>query len=151
MSNKRVKGEQLYMFMEVGGKWTPVGCSTDCSLSMSADATEISRKGQGAWRCFRPGQKQWSLDCAGFYFDGELPTNFIAGAESVGQQIRVAMSVLEPSLVDMGVNLSTVAPNTSHTIVGDAIITNCEYSGSKGGLATYRVSMQGSGEIKPIM
>jgi predicted secreted protein len=91
------------------------------------------------------------MDCAGFYFDGELPTNFMAGREAIGQQIRVAMSVLEASLVDMGVNLSTVTPNASHTIVGDAIITNCEYSGSRGGLATYRISMQGSGELTPIL
>ena len=151
MSNKRVKGEQLYMFIEKDAKWQPIGCSTDCSLALSAEVIEVSKKGQGGWRCFRPGQKQWSMDCAGFYFDGVLPTNFIAGAEAVGTEIRVAMTVLEKTLVEVGIDLNTVAPNSTHTIVGDAIITACSYSGSRGGLSTYRLSVQGSGELAPIL
>lgn len=151
MSNKRVKGEQLYMFIEHGNAWQPIGCSTDCSLNLTAEAIEVSKKGQGGWRRFRPGTKQWNMDCAGFYMESVLPTNFVVGVNAIGQTIRVAMSVLESSLVEAGINLSAVTPNDTHTVVGDAVITSCEYSGSRGGLSTYRISVQGSGELIPIL
>lgn len=147
----KIKGEQLYMFMKTNDKWQPIGCSTDCSLNLSAEPIEISKRGIGAWRCFRAGSKSWGMDCAGFYFDSVLPTNFIQGADMVGSIIRVAMSVLEKSIIEAGVDLQTIAPHQTHTLVGDALITSCEYSGSRGGMATYKITVQGSGALTPII
>lgn len=146
MSINRTKGEQLYMFLN----GSPIGCSTDCSLSLSADAIETSRRGQGAWRTFRPGLKTWSMDCSGFYFDGPTPTSFMRGASAIGTKVRVAMSVLERNLVEAGIDLSSVQPSATHTLTGDAVITTCEYSGSKSGMAVYKLSFQGTGPIAPM-
>lgn len=146
----RTKGEQLYMFMGNGDNLSPIGCSTDCSLSLSSDAIETSRRGQGSWRTFRAGLKSWSMDCSGFYFDGPTPTSFMKGREAIGTIVKVAITVLEKNLVEAGIDLSAVKPSPSHTLVGDAVVKNCEYSGSKSGIAVYKIRFQGSGPLNPI-
>lgn len=147
MSNKRVRGEQLYMFL--GADYKPVGCSTDCALNASVDTIEVASS--GAWRNFRPGKKTWSMDCSGFYLDDPtLPTNFLQGIKQVGTTVRVAMTVLASELSAAGLDIANLSPDTTHTIVGDAIITNCNYDGDRGGLATYSISFQGTGELKKI-
>ena len=129
---------------------SPIGCSTDCSLNLSADAIETSKRGQGAWRTYRPGQKAWSMDCAGFYFEGATPTSFMKGREAVGTVVTVAISVLDRKLVEAGIDLSTVQPSSTHTLVGEAVVTDCSYSGSRGGMATYSISFKGSGSLDPL-
>lgn len=149
MSTK-IKGEQLYMFMGSPDALSPIGCSTDCSLKLSADAIETSKRGQGAWRTYRPGQKAWSMDCAGFYFEGATPTSFMKGREAVGTVVTVAISVLERKLVEAGIDLFSVKPSSTHTLVGEAVVTDCSYSGSRGGMATYSISFKGSGSLDPL-
>lgn len=145
MSNNKAKGEQLYLFMND----RPVGCSTECSVDFSAETIEVAAT--GGWRCFRPGHKAWSMGCSGFYFDDtELPTNFIKGSQAIGTKVTVAMTVLARELVEAGIDLGSVTPDVVHTIVGEAIVTDCRYAGARGSLATYSIQLQGSGEINPI-
>lgn len=144
MSNK-VKGEQLYMFIDN----RPVGCSTECSADFNAATIEVAAA--GGWSCFRAGRKAWTMSCSGFYFDdAELPTNFIKGSQAIGTTVTVAMTALGRALVEGGVDIEVVTPDAIHTIVGEAIITDCQYSGARGSLATYSIQLQGSGEIKPV-
>lgn len=145
----KIKGNQLYMFMDSGEGLAPIACSTDCEVSFSADAIEVSAT--GAWKCFRAGRKSWSMNCSGLYVEsGNHPTNFVGGAKAIGTKVTVAMSVLERTLVEMGIDISTVAPRAEHTLAGPAIIKNCRYTGSRNGMATYAVDFQGAGEIAPM-
>ena len=139
------------MFMGSAEALTPIGCSTDCSLDLSAEAIEKSKRGQGGWRTFRPGQKSWTMDCAGFYFEtAVVPSGFMGGRQALGTMVKVAITVLARELVEAGIDLSTVKPSATHTLIGDAIVTNCAYAGSQGGLATYKISFTGSGELSPL-
>lgn len=146
----RIKGEQLYLFAGQEAL-LPVGASTDCSVSMSADTVEVSARGQGRWRRFRPGKKTWGVSCGGFYFDQEgVPTSLVAGSRLVGEVVKVAISVLARKLVEAGFDLEDVQPDAELTLVGEAIVTSCGYSGSVGSLATYSISLQGSGSLDQI-
>lgn len=140
----------MYMFLVSGETFTPIGCSTSCSLDLSADAIEKSKRGQGSWRTYRPGRKAWSMSCSGFYFDHAAPTNFMRGREAVGTEVTVAITVLARELVEAGIDLSTATPSASHTLVGQAVIADCQYSGGKGSIATYSIKFAGSGSIDPI-
>lgn len=146
----RVKGEQLYLFTGQDAL-LPVGASTDCSVSMSAETIEVSARGQGRWRKFRPGKKTWGISCGGFYFDQDgVPSSLVTGARLVGEVVKVAVSVLARSLVEAGFSLEELQPDTELTLVGEAVVTSCEYSGSVGSLATYSISLQGSGSLDQI-
>lgn len=144
MSNK-VRGEQLYLFLN----GHPVGCSTECSINFNASLVEVAAA--GGWSCFRSGKKVWSIGCSGFYFDDtELPANFVKGAQAVGTKVTVAMTVLARALIEQGINLDSITPDALHTVVGEAIIKDCQYTGQRGSLATYSIQLQGTGAIKNI-
>lgn len=146
----RIKGEQLYLFAGQGAL-LPVGASTDCSVSMSAETVEVSARGQGRWRRFRPGKKTWNINCGGFYFDQEgVPTSLVGGSRMVGEVVKVAISILPAELAAAGFDLTDIQPNKEMTLAGEAIVTSCEYSGSVGSLATYSISLQGSGSLDQI-
>lgn len=146
----RIKGDQLYAFAELDGELKAIGCSTDCSLSLSAEAVEVSGRGYGQWRRYRPGRKSWEMTCSGFYADrGTSPTSMMGGAVAIGTMVRVAMTVLAASLVDAGIDPDTVNVDGTATLVGEAVVTQCTYSGSKGGVATYSVTFTGSGALGP--
>lgn len=147
----RIKGEQLYLFAGRGALF-PVGASTDCSLNMSADTVEVSVRGQGRWRRFRPSKKMWTISCGGFYFDQEgVPTSIPEGARIIGEEVSVAISVLAAELATAGFDLGDIQPDKEMTFVGEAIVTKCDYSGSVGSLATYSLAVQGSGMLAQIV
>lgn len=150
-SKKRVRGERLYMFMNLGAGMIPVGASTDCSLAMSSSPIEVSKRGQGRWRAFRAGKCQWSMAVNGFYVEKKtgIPDNILSAASAIGTKVGVAMSILSENIVALGIDLGTITPST-HTLMGEAFITDCEYTGSKGGFATYKIALQGSGELTPV-
>ncbi len=141
---KRVKGRQLYVFAD----GYPIICSTDCNLSISASTLETS-SAKGARR-FRAGKKSWSMNCAGFYVkSAAIPANIVQGVLAVGSTVRVAMTALAREFADAGIDIATISPDATHTIVGEAIITSCQYVGRRSGLATYSIAFQGSGKIAP--
>lgn len=147
----RIKGEQLYVFIASAGAFLPMGASTDCSLRLTAALVEVNSKGQGLWRRYRVSQKGWEINCSGFYLEQmAVPNSMLEGVKLHGMTCRVAISILAKELVDAGVNIESVTPDRTATLVGDAIITDCEYSGSRGSISTYSVSLQGTGSLEQI-
>lgn len=147
----KVKGEQLYVFIAPDGEFLPIGASTDCSLSLSAATVEVASKGQGKWRKFRASRKDWRISCSGFYLEQVgVPNSMLQGAKLQGENCRVAISVLAKELSNKGFDLGDISPDAVKTLVGDAIITECDYSGSNGSIATYSISFQGNGALLSI-
>ena len=146
---KRIKGGQLYLFMGEGlSDIYPVGASTDCSITLSAGAVEVSSRGGGSWRKYRLGKKEWSAKCGGFYFEQEgVPSSLPQGVKLIGHEVKVALSVMPAELMSAGVVLETLTPNEAMLVTGSAIVISCEYSGSVGGIATYTIALQGTGEL----
>lgn len=141
----RIRGEQLYIFSgESAGNTTPIGCSTDCVLSLTHSPVELCRKGGG--RRLRAGYISWSVSCNGMYAYGNN-TSMLRLANMIGQPISVVVSILQRELADAGVDLSMLTPEEEVSVVGTAILTSADYAGSKGGIATYAVSYAGSGEL----
>lgn len=146
----RIKGDQLYAFAELDGELKAVGGSTDFSLSLSAEVVKLGGRGRGGWTRYRPGLKSWEMTCSGFYADrGTSPTSMMGGVVSIGTTVRVAATVLAASLVEAGIDPDTVAVDGTATLVGEAVVSKCVYSGTKGGLATYNVTFTGSGALAP--
>lgn len=149
--SKRIKGEQLYVFLSNSGAFLPIGASTDCSLRFNASLVEVASKNGGAWSRFRVSKKGWDISCSGFYFEQtSVPNSMVEGANMLGSTCRIAISVLGKEAVEAGVNIGSLSPDTETTLVGDAVISSCEYSGSKGSIATYSITLQGTGPLEPI-
>lgn len=145
----RVKGEQLYVFIGEYPATKPLGASTDCSISLSAEVIEISPKGK--WRRFRTWKKGWSVEASGFFLErASVPTNTNDALASLGEEVVAVFSVLSRDVVDAGIKLNAPEPDIYTSLRGKAILTRADFSGSRGGIATYNITLQGSGELKPL-
>lgn len=134
---KRIRGEQLFVF--AGDDYAPLGASTDCAFYAESSPVEVCSRRHRARR-YRSGKVSWRMTCSGFYTFGRARLD-------VGQPISVAMSVLGKERVLDGVDYDTLAPNGQATLKGTAIITECEVAGSRGGVTTYRITFQGTGDV----
>lgn len=134
---KNIRGEQLLVF--AGENYTPVGASTDCGISFECTTVEVCAKAP-RFRRYRKGKISWSVGCSGFYF-------FSSKILSVGQPIKLALAVLQRELINEGVGDNILTQAGEAMLKGEAIITDVEVAGSVGGIATYRISFQGSGEV----
>lgn len=142
---RRVKGRQLYVFAD----GYPLISSTNCTLSISAGTLELSSV--NGCRRFRAGKKTWSIDCSGFYVrESTTPVNVLQGVLAIGATVRVVMTALARELADAGIDTDSLSPDGTHTMVGDAVITNCRYAGKRGEIATYAISFLGSGALLPV-
>lgn len=133
----------MYAFTGSADNLTPIGCSTDCSLDLSADVVSGSRRGNVRQR--RAGQKSWNVSCRGWIAGGGI----LSVAEKIGQPISVAFTVLQKDLVDAGVQLEDVSPDDEATLVGRAIVTNVSYNGGQS-LATAEIAFSGSGSLNEL-
>ena len=68
------------------------------------------------------------------------------GPQVVGDDL---LGVLCRPRDDAGIDPDTVNVDGTATLVGEAVVTQCTYSGSKGGVATYSVTFTGSGALGP--
>ena len=136
-----IRGQQLYIFTGALDSLTPIGCSTDCSLELTAATVAGARRGNA--RRQRAGLKSWGVSCLGFVAEGG---NFSA-LNKIGQPITVATTVLREELIKLGVQASSLSPDEVITLVGRAIVTNVRYKGSHSSLATAEIVFTGSGEL----
>jgi len=142
MATKKIRGKQLYLFLND----EPLGWSSDCSINLSAGVVEISPL--NGWARFRAGRKSWTVDASGFYMLASVPpTNVVSGARMIGRKVKIAATVLKSDSLVLLDGVEAISPNKTHLIVGDAIVTKCRYSGSVGGFATYSIELQGSDAI----
>lgn len=143
----RIKGEQMYLFSgELGAELRPIALSTDCALTLNAEAVEVARTSP-AGRKFRKGLRSWGIDCSNL----TSLVGFDKLAVEVGQPITVAITLLQKEVVDAGVDLSGIKPDKTVTLVGQSIITNVSVSGAKAQISAYRMSFVGNGQIGALV
>ena len=91
----RIKGEQMYLFSgELGAELHPIALSTDCALTLNAEAVEVARTSP-AVRKFRKGLQSWGIDCSNL----TSLVGFDKLAVEVGQPITVAITLLQKEVV----------------------------------------------------
>ena len=143
----RIRGEQMYLFSgELGAELRPIALSTDCALTLNAEAVEVARTSP-AVRKFRKGLLSWSIDCSNL----TSLVGFDKLAVEVGQPITVAITPLQKEVVDAGVKLDGVKPDKTVTLVGQSIITSASIAGAKAQISACRISFVGNGQIGALV
>lgn len=135
---KRIRGGQLFVF--AGDEYTPLGASADCSLSAECERVEVCTR-IAHQRRSRAGKMRWAISCQGF-------SAFGAQSSQVGQPIRVVFSLIKKELIEAGVNLPSISPHGEVSVRGAGIITEVAFGGSVGGVATYKLNIQGDGYLE---
>ena len=135
----RVRGDNLYVFERRDDEYTPLGAAVDCLFSAEVEKVELCAV-VGTGKRYRAGKAAWHIETRGL---NAYDKNLIL---AVGQPISIAFSVLKKELVTNGINVTDAIRDATVRIIGDAIIVESEHSASCGGLATYKLQLQGVGE-----
>lgn len=120
------KGNDL--IVKVGG--TAVAASKSCTIQESCETKEAGMKGSGKWKQYIPGRKGW-----------EVSTSFLVG------EVTTIKSLM--SQTGTKVSLSwQMRDDEKDTMSGEAIVTVCKISGTRGNLVQGSFTFKGTGEMK---
>lgn len=140
-----ILGDELFVYTMVGEEWIPVGFSTSCSLSLTADSIDTSNKFSGVWTSVLPSKISWSISTEslmsyaetgyGYFFDK------LTKREAFELRFGQVMSAEER---DFDLNEEKVYWK------GRAYCTQCNLSADNGGVATMQIEFAGEGPLEMI-
>lgn len=127
----KILGSNLILGTETGGTFSPVAYSRSCEINEDRDTIETASPHSGQWREHRAGRCGWTMTCECLLSDNEsaLETAFRIGAP---------------------IPVTCRARDGSFRYSGNAIITSLRISGRLHEMATYSISLQGTGELTYI-
>lgn len=168
-NNELVKGDQLWLFLGVGGA-KPVAYATSCSLNMQMATQSISSKDHGSSSYTIPGEGSWTASTEALYAQaygatgaanagvpgatGAIGFGGLMNAYKNQSQVDVIFGYVSgagANIVDTGENYVNPEPTGEWSIVngwsGKGYITSLQATGSHGESATFSCEIAGLGAL----
>lgn len=135
-----VPGEQYVIYIYSGGIWTPYACVRSGSMSIETDTIETTVSGSGNYRTFEPTVHGFSAS-----FDGVISAN-VSGSLVLSdlQALQLAKTKLLMRFIQ------TSVANDIYIKQAYFYITGSTDTGSFDGIATFQISLKGTGAITQI-
>lgn len=150
MSTERLKGRDLVLFRgEVGyPPYDMVAMATDASLNVTADIKETTNPLSGRAKCYKAGRYSWTMDVARLYMVNYNATE----TESSSTEETNILQQGETVAVGLATRDELFAPESGQyrhlkRYYGTAIVKSVQVNAPVNGMANYRVSFQGTGEL----
>lgn len=131
----RCKGKDIALYRAVGDEFKRIALSLSCDVSASCDMKEVSSFLSGRAKRFRAGRYSWVMNVEALVADNEADSSELLGALKTGTRLRVAMSLYEPD-------------GSAHAVLGWVLVGSWSEGAPLSGMATYKVSFQGDGELE---
>jgi len=150
LTNIRGRDVKLAVEKTINSVATPVviGCSTDMGLSINTESDEATCVASGNFKEYEPGQTDWTISAS---LNVRQATD---DATANPPQTDATDNVTAENMVDLQLNQTmlkvsfTLGTGTGRArYSGSCFITKSDFKGQQKGLATYAVSLQGSGEL----
>ena len=109
------------------------------SLSRSAETIDVTTKDGDLWSASIAGFKSWSVDCDGAWIQGDQSQAKLNKAFLAGEEVKVT--------VYMNVSGSDGSWESEEKFSGQAIITDYSFDLPYDDLASYSISLQGTGPL----
>ena len=131
-----IKGQNIVLYATVDGSDYPFACGRNCTLSVQQDMLEVTNYNSARAREFKPNFYQWTVDCDGLIGYDNAQVTYA----NIIQYLKNAEAISIKFSVDLG-----ALGYDNYT--GTAYITSVELSGNVKEIASYSVSLQGSGVL----
>lgn len=118
------------VLLRVGG--IEVGAQRNATLTINAETLDATAK-QDGWQEFLPGKKNWTVDCDALIVVGDTSRSALENALINGETVNVEINITDGT--------------TTTTYSGSGYITSMQLTFSMGDVATYSISIQGSGAL----
>ena len=153
MAINKINGRDIGLAIQrtVGG--TPtfvlVGCITDSSLDVDTEADEATCTASGRWKEFIGGQSGFSLsgtlNVRQAINDATGPGATDADDNITAENLLDLQIADNPTPIQVQYRIGSAAGTARYT--GAGIITKSSFKGQAKGIATYAISIQGSGPL----
>lgn len=131
----RCKGKDIALYRAVGDGFKRIALSLSCDVSASCDMQEFSSFLSGRAKRFRAGRYSWVMNVEALVADNEADSSELLSALKTGTRLRVAMSLYDPD-------------GSTHAVLGWVLVSSWSEGAPLSGMATYKVSFQGDGELE---
>lgn len=130
-------GKEFQAFINDSGTWKPYICATSISVSATTESIETSVSGNGLWASFLPTKNSWTATASGNVSLND-PPNLTLGDLQAKQFDQVIFQIqFQASDTDGNI----------YTMYGNCFITGSSASGSYNGIATFDITLQGTGPL----
>ena len=134
-----VQGNDIILFI-YDGMWKPVVCGTSCSFETTAEDIETSITGSGVWRTYEYVALTWTCS-----FDGVILLDGLNQASL--QDLRAYQYSRQKVLIRYQ---REDGDGNVYTDEGYALITSISDSGDLDSMATFSVSLKGTGPLTSV-
>jgi len=133
-----INGNDLLVYVESGGTYVPIACSTSCSLTINQDTIDASCKNSGQWDSSVPGKKNWEVSVDALY---TLPLD-----GTKGQFVDLMEYFLSK---ENSLTIQFGEPNTTGNYYwqGTAMISSLSLNGDKDSSASWTANFKGVGAL----
>lgn len=140
-----ILGDELFVYAMVGEEWIPVGFSTSCSLSLTADSIDTSNKFSGVWTSVLPGKISWSISTESLMSYAETGYGYFFDKLTKREAFELRFGqVVSAEERDFDLN------ETKTYYKGRAYCTNCSLTADNGGVATMSIEFAGEGALEKV-
>lgn len=140
-----ILGDELFVYAMVGEEWIPVGFSTSCSLSLTADSIDTSNKFSGVWTSVLPGKISWSISTESLMSYAETGYSYFFDKLTKREAFELRFGqVMSAEERDFDLN------ETKTYYKGRAYCTQCNLSADNGGVATMSIEFAGEGPLEKV-
>ena len=132
----RIKGKDIAVYRASSETAQPqkIALSRDCDLAVQCDMQEFSSFLSGRAKRFRSGRYSWTLNIDALVADDDGNNGELLAALKNGTRLFVTMSLGAPD-------------GSSHAVGGWALVSTWQETAPLSGMATYKVALQGDGEL----
>lgn len=145
-----ILGSDLMVFKSegegAGASYKAFANATTCSLNLTAGALETSSKDSGKWTDKKAGKLSWSLSSENLYTSEDFKA--LVDAWIKREKLLVAFDIATNADNDSGLPANGWTIGTTG-YEGNVIITSLTANAPDGENATYSVTFEGTGELKP--
>lgn len=138
----KASGMKCIVVLKSGGK--VIGGQRGASLSRSAETIDVTTKDGDYWSESVAGFRSFSIDCDGAFIEGDESLKTINTAYEQGTPLEV---VVYMNVVKEGEELS-VTYKAKEKYEGTVIVTEFSYDLPYDDLASYSMTLQGTGPLK---
>ena len=137
-------GENFFVYTGDSTK-TPIGYSTECTLSISGDTIDVSSKNSGVFAAALPGQFSWTISTSALYTtEAQFETLYTAMLKREPMKITFGRVT---SLGDATTDINTDLASEKTHFDGVGYLTSLELNAGNGECASYSLEIQGDGKL----
>jgi predicted secreted protein len=143
----KLRGDDVILFFEVGGKWRTLAYGTTCEIDIAADTEEGGSALSGRWKSYKKRRIGGTISSGHLMADAANEVDALALVEA-GTPINVNFATVAHHALP--VDAADYVPDERLQLQGAALVERVTITARRGDYVTMSVSLRGVGKLTKI-